>query len=213
MGRTPVGFEPLDALLGGGIEHGIVSAFVGEPAAGKTTIGILLALASLPRGEAVFLDTEGGLSPERVLQIAPGAPLKRILVKKIPDFASQEKAIMGLPKLKPSCVVLDSAVHHYRTALTDKTSRELNSRLALQLSFLNNFALEREIPVLATGHVYRKEGKVKVVAGDVLSYIAKTIVLVEKRPGAGKRSARIEKSRCVAEGASRSFSITGSGLA
>lgn len=63
--------SPIDEILGGGVEKGTITQFYGPPGSGKTNIAIKLAVEVAKRGKKViFIDTEGGLSIERVKQIA-----------------------------------------------------------------------------------------------------------------------------------------------
>ena len=61
----------LDKLLGGGIEKGAITQFYGPPGCGKTNIALKILYESTKNGsKAIFMDTEGGLSLERIQQIA-----------------------------------------------------------------------------------------------------------------------------------------------
>lgn len=209
--KAKTGFSRLDSFLAGGIEKGVLTAACGEAGSGKTTLGILLALASI--GEtgkpAVFIDTEGGLSAERIRQISPKADLKKILLKRAFDFRTQEKAVLSLGKQDVSSVIIDSVVHNYRLLLNDKTAREVNLRLSAQLSALNRLALEREIPVLVTGHTYRKikDASIGLAGGMVMEYLPKTILLIERGKEDGRRILSVFKSRALPEGKRLEFSI------
>ncbi|MFH0961814.1 MAG: ATPase domain-containing protein, partial [archaeon] len=211
--KVPIGVGNLDGLLSGGFDRGVVTSVCGPPGSGKTTFGILLALACLRSGPVAFLDSEGGLSAERILQIGPKADLKRILLKRIFDFRSQEKVVLALSKQKCSAIIVDSIVHNYRLLLTDRTAREVNLRLSAQIAELNKIASEKNIPVLVTGHTYRKkDGEIGLAGGAVMEYLPKTIVLLEKT-GEGKRQAIIYKSRSLPEGKTAEFSVVEKGFA
>lgn len=210
--KVALGVGKLDSLLSGGLERGVVTSVCGSPGSGKTTFGILLSLACLKNAPAVFLDSEGGLSAERIRQISPKADLKRILLKRIFDFRSQEKAVLTLRKQTCSAIIVDSIVHNYRLLLTDRTAREINLRLSAQLAELNRIASEKDIPVLVTGHTYRrKDGEIGLAGGAVMEYLPKTILLLEKS-GEGKRRATVYKSRSIPEGKSAEFSVVEKGF-
>ena len=49
--RLPSGLEPLDKLLGGGIEKGTSTLIVGPPGTGKSTVAVQFAIAAARRGE------------------------------------------------------------------------------------------------------------------------------------------------------------------
>ena len=58
--KMPSGIGPLDDLLGGGLETGTSTLFVGAPGTGKSTVAVQFALAAAQRGErsAMFLFDE-----------------------------------------------------------------------------------------------------------------------------------------------------------
>ncbi|MCG7852494.1 MAG: AAA family ATPase, partial [Methanosarcinaceae archaeon] len=68
--QLPSGCQPLDKLLSGGFESGIVTQLFGEAGSGKTNICLQLAVECVKSGrKVVFVDTEG-ISPDRFRQIA-----------------------------------------------------------------------------------------------------------------------------------------------
>lgn len=79
--------QELDIALGGGIATGQVTELCGQPAVGKTQLGIQLAVdVQLPKcfnglgGKAIYIDTEGSFMTERAQDVADAfvAHLKRI---------------------------------------------------------------------------------------------------------------------------------------
>lgn len=213
---------PLDGILGGGVERGIVTEVYGPAGAGKTNFCIHFSLSAAERGKVAYLDTEGGLSAERVRQIAGGTKImKNILVKRVTDFWQQEETVGSLVCKKKglSGVVVDSIVMLYRLALTDKTASEVNKSLANQLHALSLLAESSKIPVLVTNQVYTPSGEKEYmpVAGDVLRYWPKTILSIEPTGTGtvmemGARTATIVKHRSIAEGERCDFSITAKGF-
>lgn len=70
----------LDQMLGGGIPRGQVTEIVGTPGVGKTQLAMQLCISvQIPptfggvAGSAVYIDTEGSFTPERVAQMADAA--------------------------------------------------------------------------------------------------------------------------------------------
>lgn len=53
--RMPSGLDELDALLGGGLERGTSTLFVGAPGTGKSTVAVQFAVAAAQRGECAAL--------------------------------------------------------------------------------------------------------------------------------------------------------------
>lgn len=69
--------KEMDDALGGGVATGRIAEFSGMPAVGKTQLGMQLALnVQIPRcyggvdGRALYIDAEGGVTAERVTQLA-----------------------------------------------------------------------------------------------------------------------------------------------
>lgn len=61
----------LDLILGGGIEKRNITQFYGPPGSGKTNISLDLAVQVAKNGKKVaYIDTEGGISIDRVKQLA-----------------------------------------------------------------------------------------------------------------------------------------------
>lgn len=205
--KTALGFGPLDLLLGGGIESGIVTCAYGGAGAGKTNLSILFSRACAPKGTVVYIDTEGGLSGERMNQvISDKGLLKKILVKRVNDFSEQKNAIKKI-NIKISGIVVDSLTMLYRLENPETANREL----AKQMQLLSGLAHEKNVPVLITNQCYVKDGKVRPVAGDVLRYWPKTILFLEKIRGNG-RKITLEKHRSRPCGESCTFKICNSGF-
>lgn len=53
--RLPTGIKALDALLGGGLEKGTSTLFVGAPGTGKSSVAVQFAIAAAERGECASL--------------------------------------------------------------------------------------------------------------------------------------------------------------
>ena len=70
--HVPTGVRGLDRLLGGGVEAGAITEFVGEYGTGKTQLCHQLAvMARVERlGRVLYLDAEGTFRPERIVSIS-----------------------------------------------------------------------------------------------------------------------------------------------
>ena len=61
----------IDNLLDGGVEKGTVTQIFGPPGSGKSNISLVLAVNVAKQGKkVVYVDTEGGISINRIKQIA-----------------------------------------------------------------------------------------------------------------------------------------------
>ena len=121
--RLSTGSEPIDSLLGGGIEKGIITNVFGESGSGKTNLCVQVAAQVAENGgKVVYIDTEKGFSPERFTQIASEEALDNILLMEPFDFQEQVDRIKELITVveneAPELVVVDSLVSLYRLKAT-----------------------------------------------------------------------------------------------
>jgi DNA repair protein RadB len=209
--------EPLCSLIGG-IEKGAVTNFYGQPGVGKTNICILAALECIKKGgKVVFIDTEGGLSPERVIQISGDEDsLDKIIVIEPKTFEEQSVAVKNLENQSFDLLVLDSAVALYRLrcAEPEREALEANKELSVQLSVLSNIARRKNIPVIITAHTFKNwdTGENQIIGGDAIKYWSKSIVFVEHTGRMSERKATIVKHRSIPEGKFVKFELVGDGI-
>ncbi|MDR1722303.1 MAG: AAA family ATPase, partial [Methanobrevibacter sp.] len=114
----------IDEILGGGIEIGNITQLYGPPGSGKTNVSLKLAVEVAKSGKKViFIDTEGGISIDRIKQIAKGdfdLVANNIIVFEPHSFAEQEDDLKTAVSLLSTShddidlIVLDSAVALYR---------------------------------------------------------------------------------------------------
>jgi len=126
------GCVSLDDMLGGGVETGAVTEFVGEFGTGKTQLCHQLSvMVQLPvdRGGleagAVYIDTEGTFRPERIVQIAsyrgidPRKALKNIIYARAYNSDHQMLLIDEVRKFisekNVKLLIVDSLVGHFRS--------------------------------------------------------------------------------------------------
>jgi DNA repair protein RadB len=216
----PSGCEPLDEILGGGFEKGIVTQIFGPAGTGKTNICIQLAVQCVKQGQRViFIDTEG-LSPTRFKQIA-GENAKEIARKIIiyEPLSFEEQYITVKEVERIACeniglVILDSATSYYRYELEDEEMGIKSRReLASEIGFLHALARKYGFAAVITNQVYSDiiSGGVRPLGGSSLEHISKTIIQLEKT-GEGTRRAIIYKHRSRPEGSSAEFKITADGI-
>lgn len=223
-GRLPTG-SSIDSLLGGGVERGTITQFYGPPASGKTNIAIKLAVETSKRDrKTVFIDTEGGISVERIRQVS-GPSFQRvadnIIVFEPSSFTEQGEAIQRtLNVLKNhgdsvDLIVLDSAVALYR--LKEGNGSNFNVDLGRQLFLLLQMARRFDLAVVITNQIYSLRGddgvdRVSPVGGTLLRYWSKTIVELEMGDGPGERIAVLRRHRNRPEGLRTSFRIVPEGI-
>ena len=212
--------EPLNALIGG-IEFSALTNFYGAPGTGKTNVGLLLSVECIRNGgKVIYMDTEGGFSPERLTQLTGdagiAAALKKIELLEPKDFKEQGEMIRALRKKDADLIVLDSAAALYRLEYADPNKEALtaNRELSRQMSILSSLAREKKIPVIVTSHTYKNwdTDRHEIVGGDSVKYWSKVLVFLERTGKMGERNATIIKHRWMPEGRSVKFIITQDGI-
>lgn len=219
--KIPIGC-PIDSVIGGGIETGSITQFYGPPGSGKTNIALkLLVQCARNRKKAVLIDTEGGLSIERIKQIS-GDDFEKIagniIVMEPTTFNEQKDALEKIEaSLKRGAedvdlIVLDSAVALYR--LKDGGVTEINRELGKQMGLLSRLARKYNIAVIITNHIYSifdEDNAIEPIGGTILKYWSKIIVELEKKDS-GERYAVLKRHKSRGEGARIKFEIVDKGL-
>ncbi|MCZ3364692.1 MULTISPECIES: DNA repair and recombination protein RadB [Methanobacterium] len=213
---------PIDSIIGGGIEKGIITQFYGPPGSGKTNIALKMLVQCAKNGKkAVFIDTEGGLSIERMKQITGDQfddIAGNIIVLEPTTFEEQDEAIKKIEySLKSGeenidLIILDSAVALYR--LKDGGQTEINRDLSKQMGLLSMIARKYNIAVVVTNHIYSifdEEGVIEPVGGTILKYWSKIIIELVKDEN-GERFAILKRHRSKPDGLKVKFEIVNSGL-
>jgi DNA repair protein RadB len=209
--------EPFYSLTGG-IEMGAITNFYGPPGVGKTNICILAALECIKNGgRVIYIDTEGGLSPERIMQISEDQDvLDRIILIEPKTFEEQGVVIKNLENQDLNMLILDSAVALYRLKCADpsKETIETNKELSVQLSILSSIARKKNIPVIITAHTFKNwdTGENQIIGGDAIKYWSKSIVFIEHTGKMSERKATIVKHRSIPEGKFAKFEIVKDGI-
>jgi len=221
--------EPLGGLLGE-LEPGAITNLYGQPGTGKTNLCILAALDCIRGGgKVLFIDTEGGLSKERALQISNSPDmLKSVILLEPRTLKEQELAVRKAEQSDARLIILDSAVALYRIEHAELAEgiqeRDRKNRmdtllgasrsLSRQMSVLSKIAKDRNIPVLITAHAFRNwdSGELEVVGGDAIRYWSKTMVHLEKTGKTSERRATIVKHRAREENNSVKFLLVNEGI-
>lgn len=215
----------LDDLLGGGFEKGIITQVFGSPSSGKSNIALALSVnVAKNNRKVIYIDTEGGISIDRIKQIAgPYFPnvANNIIVFEPTDFLEQTETLRSIDVWlrkhheEVDLIVLDSAVALYR--VDDMKSYKLSKELRKQIQLLSNIARKYDIAVVITNQIYNAfddEGnnEVKAVGGDILEYISKVIIKLERGDEINERIATLKRHRSLPEGRQVTFSITSDGI-
>ena len=215
----------LDELLGGGFEKGTITQIFGPPSSGKSNIALTLAVnVAKNNRKVVYIDTEGGISIDRIKQIAQydfERVANNIIVFEPTSFLEQNdnlKAIeVWLRKNNEDVdlLVLDSAVALYR--VDDMKSSKLNKEMGKQMGILAKIDRTYDVCVLLTNQIYSAfddEGNndIRAVGGTILQYWSKVIIQLEKGEETNQRIATLRRHRSIAEGKQATFRITSRGI-
>ena len=207
---------PLDALLGGGLESGIITRVYGEAGTGKTNLCLQAARECVLSGKKVaFIDTEG-VSVERLRQICVDCDYKKILRDILffapTSFESQEQMIHDAIVTKGvGLIIVDTITMFYRLNLEDDREGGIRS-FTRQVTDLQVTARERDLLVIIAEQVYTdKTGEVKPFTNREAEHMTKTILRLDRK-GIGQREATIIKHRSQPEGEKACFRISSIGL-
>ncbi|MEE3490577.1 MAG: DNA repair and recombination protein RadB [Methanobrevibacter sp.] len=216
----------LDVLLDGGFEKGTVTQVFGSPSSGKSNVTLTLAVnVAKNNRKVVYIDTEGGISIDRIKQISGphfSNVANNIIVFEPTDFLEQTETLRSIDVWirkhheEVDLIVLDSAVALYR--VDDMKSYKLSKELRKQVQLLSNIARKYDIAVVITNQIYNSfddEGnsEVRAVGGDILEYISKVIIKLERGEEINQRIATLKRHRSIPEGKSVTFFITSEGIA
>lgn len=216
MTRLPLRCLPLDELLGGGLESGIITRIYGEAGSGKTNFCLQAARECVrSKKKVAYIDTEG-VSLERIRQICVDCDYKTILRDILfftpTSFTSQEQMINDAIDTKGvGLIIIDTITMFYRLNLEEDREGAIRS-FTRQVTNLQLAAREKDLYVIITEQVYtNKKGEVRPFTNRDAEHMTKTMVRFDRK-GIGQRDATIIKHRSQPEGRKASFRITASGL-
>ena len=214
------GSDVITELLEGGYEKDVVTTIYGPAGSGKTSMCLLAAISAINKGKKVIIiDTEGGFSPARFMQLADNKKelFEHIFVLKPMTFPEQIKTIEKLKDLiskNVGLIIVDTISYLYRIEMGKGNEiKQINNELGLQASYLTEIARKHNIPVLITNQVYadfEEKDAVRMVGGDILKYGSKC--LIELLKFKTKRAAVLKKHRSIKEDKKAVFEITSKGF-
>jgi len=216
MSTLKIGCSPLDDLLGGGLESGIITKIFGEAGSGKTNLCLQAARECVGSGKKVaYIDAEG-VSVERVRQICVDQDYKKVLSNILffspTSFDCQENMIQDAVGVKDvGLIVVDTITMFYRLNQEEDRDGAIRS-FTRQVTNLQVAAREKNLFVILAEQVYTdKNGEVKPFTNRDTEHMAKTILKLERK-GIGEREATIMKHRSQPEGKKACFKIGAVGL-
>jgi DNA repair protein RadB len=216
MRLLALGCRPLDDLLGGGIESGIITRIYGEAGSGKTNLCLQAARECVRTGKKVaYIDTEG-VSVERLRQICIECDYQKILRDILffhpTSFESQEQMIHDAIVTKGvGLIIVDTITMFYRLNLENDREGGIRS-FTRQVTNLQVAARQKDLFIIITEQVYTdKNGEVKPFTNRDAEHMTKTIMKLERK-GVGNREATLIKHRSQPEGKKVGFRIRATGL-
>ncbi len=181
MMRCRTGSSEFDRILGGGIETGVITEFIGEFGSGKTQICYTLSvLAQRPvregglGGRVCVIDTEGTFVPRRIKQIAEARGydaqeiLSNVLIARAYNSDHQIMLVKNLPQIAQEhdikLVIVDSMIGHFRGEYIGRANlAERQQKISGVLGNLLRVAEAFNLSVVLTNQV---QSKPSVTYGD-----------------------------------------------
>lgn len=209
--------KDFDVLLGGGLSPKTITHIYGVPASGKTNFALMATSSAAAEGKVIYVDSEGGFSPERLQQISGRRfldVLKNVILVEPADFDEQKIALKKLEEIivsqaEVSLIVIDSISVLYRLE-EERDMKELGRQLAQLLRISRKY----DIPVLVVNQVYTelKSDKIAPIGGDLSRYWSKIMLEFEKDDATGLRCAVVRKHKFLPEGIRLNFRINDNGI-
>ncbi len=220
--KIPSGSKILDKMLNGGYEKDIITTIYGPAGSGKTILCMLCTInMARNKKKVIYVDTENNFSIERLKQIAKydyNKILDKIMFLKPTSFEEQKKAFDKLRNIvnkEMGLIIVDTIAMLYRLELgKNEEVYEVNRELGRHISYLNEIARKKHIPVLITNQVYadfEDKEKIKIVGGDLLKYSSKCLLELQITP-AGNRKCILRKHRSLEQEKEITFKIVEGGV-
>ncbi len=213
----------IDELLNGGIEKGCITQFYGSPGCGKTNVCLSILCESVKNGsKGVYIDTEGGVSLDRIEQIA-GADYEKIASNiyflEPKSFDEQINAINNIEDLLKrddtiDLIIIDSVVALYR--IEDGDVSEINKKLGRLMAHVLKISRVYDVAIVITNQIYSPFDEddliVEPIGGTVLKYWSKVIIKIEQELSSQTRIATLQRHKSKPTGETINFEINDNGI-
>jgi len=203
-----------DNLLGGGLSEGVITMVYGAPGSGKSNFAMMAAVSASREGQVIYIDTEGGLSPQRIEQISGGKGeelLENFIVARPTSFEEQVVAIKSLESRilnkDVRLIVLDNlSILH--SLLEERNYQDLERQLAGIL----RVARIHHIPALVTNQCYEAQETKELIPIGANAVRRWCKVMVELGMKENVRYAILRKHHCMPVGKVLVYKISDKGI-
>ena len=204
-GKLATGCIGLDSLLQGGVDRGEITLVYGEPATGKTTVCIQVAVSIATQGlKVIFIDSDNSFTQQRYDQIAghTSRSLSELIMLFFPEtFEKQRILVESLNNYitpQSGIVIIDSMSTLYRAAFSKAESVfDLNRDLTRQLAYLAELTRSKEIACLITSQVHARlntiGNQVEPVARRAVTHFPSSIIRIRNTPNPKLREFALER--------------------
>ena len=217
--RMPSGLTELDNLMGGGLEKGTSTLFVGAPGTGKSTLAVQFAVAAATRGETASLflfDESMSTLRSRCLglgmDLGPHLESGRIRLRQVDPGEMSPGELVDLIRREVedhhACVIVLDSLNGYLNAMPD------DRFLIVQLHELLTFLGQAGVSTLLVGAQHGIIGTNMQTPVDA-SYLADAIVMLRyfEADGEVRQAISVMKKRGGAhERSIRAFSLDADGV-
>ncbi|WP_460024245.1 DNA repair and recombination protein RadA [Infirmifilum sp. SLHALR2] len=234
--RLKTQVQSIDELLGGGLESGAIYEFAGEFGTGKTQLCHQLAVtAQLPRerggfaGKALYIDTEGTFSPQRIREVAARfgldgtEALRSVYVERVESVVAMEHAVRSkAPRLIEErgvrLIVVDSVIALYRAQFRGREWLAMRQqRLNYVLDWLKRLGrVYQPLFTVITNQVMSSPMPglmaIKIPAGGNIVAHASTHRFILRKAGQGKHVIQVLDSPYLPKSAEAEFCIASGGV-
>lgn len=220
MKFIPTLCEPIDDLLGGGVESGLLTQIYGAAGSGKTSIALQCALNCVSKNrKVVFIDADSSFPKKRFLQISrrfENLDLCKFLVLSPRSFPEQSDIIDSIEVLVREgvqLIVFDSvgSLYRYAISLDREENVYFSMELCRQMAMLLHVAEHDSVAVIILnqargGPVADSKVDFAPVASQVVGPWCKVSLRLERIGDSSRRRAILEKHHNLPAGRSAEFS-------